>query len=89
MSRYLLVKDNIVANTIELEEGNYTTQYILNDRGDRLPVTTNSSGQLVVSTTKYLIPDNHILVLSDKGSVGDAYPLVEPPVVETPTTVGE
>lgn len=68
--RYVLVKDGIVENAIELAEDNFTTSFIENDRGDKLP-TEIINGVTVVSTTKYLVPQGYSLYPSDAATVGD------------------
>lgn len=80
MARFLLVNTatNLVENAIELDPTNYTTTFILNDRGTQLPTFIDTDGVAKVSTTKYLIPTGYTIYQSDSGDIGDAWPLVSP-----------
>jgi len=73
--RHLLVKDGVIKNVIELEPGNYTTTFMLNDRGDKLPTYVNGQGQLTIATTKYLVPEGHEVIQSDIGEINGAWPI--------------
>lgn len=74
---YLLVNKEtlIIDNIIELSENGYTTTFIENERGDRFP-TSEIDGKLVI-TNQYLIPENYDVYLSDKGRIGQSYPIIE------------
>lgn len=77
MARFLLVntQTNIAENAIVLESSGYTTTFIENDRGDRLPTFTE--GEITkVSTTKYLVPEGYEVHETDLGNIGDEWPLI-------------
>lgn len=78
MARFLLVNTttNLVTNAIELDPSNYTTTFIENDRGDRLP-TFAENGVTMVSTTKYLVPEGYEVHETDLGNIGDTWPLTD------------
>lgn len=82
MSKFLLVntETNIVENIIILDPNNYTTTFIVNDRGDKLPTFIDTDGSTKVSTTKFLVPEGYAVYLSDIGNIGDSYPLPAPSV---------
>jgi len=81
MARYLLVSEGFIRNAIMLDDGNFTHTYIENDRGDRLPTFINEQGDMVISTTKYLVPEGYELVQSDIGNINEAWPLEESPII--------
>ncbi len=78
MAKHALIKDGKIENIIALEEGNYTTTYIVNDRGDKLPTFTNEKGETVISTTKWLVPEGCTVELYTRGEVGDSWPVADP-----------
>lgn len=74
MARYAVIKDGNIDNVIELEPDNYTTTFVVNDLGDKLP-TTIVNGVPIVSTVKWLVPENCTIFQSDDGEIGDPWPL--------------
>lgn len=80
IKNYALIKDGKIENIIILEEGNYTSSFIENDRGDKMP-TFQENGQTKISTTLYLLPQGYTAeIYPGRGSIGDNWPL--PPLVE-------
>lgn len=73
--KHVLVKDGKIENTIELEPGHFTQTFIEDDKGNKYPTET-VGGKLKV-TNKYLIPEGYEVLQSDKGDIGDEWPLVE------------
>lgn len=71
MAKYTVIKNNKIENVIELEEDNYTTTYIINDRGDKLPTYVNEQGQTIISTTKWLVPSDCTITPYTGGNIGD------------------
>lgn len=78
--KYALVNTttNIVDNVIELDEGNYTTTFMLDDANNQVPTFLNAQGVLTISRTRYLVPSTYTIELSDAANPGDPWPLPTP-----------
>jgi len=76
MARYLLIKDGIIQNALELEDGNYTSSFMQHINGSKFP-TAVINGQVVL-TNQYLIPEGFELVRSDIGEINGQWPIPEP-----------
>jgi hypothetical protein len=86
MAKYLLIKDGLIQNTLEIDPQNIASEYMLDDAGHRYPVY-NDNGVKKISRTMFLVPEGFEIVQSDIGDAGQPYPLPEPtieqPVDET------
>lgn len=80
--RYILIKDGIIENNIELDPDNVTTTFIRHVSGHKYP-TTVIDGETFICN-KYIPPQGYQLIQSDMGETGQAWPLAEPDSEDTP-----